>query len=62
MPLKEEMRDNNELKHSIEDGEGLGWALEEYHYEVILDPKLRHLWKDAQEAMNEIMDYLKVNY
>jgi hypothetical protein len=62
MPLKMDMQSNEDLKGTIEVGEGLGWALQEYHPEVIEDPKLKVLWQEAKDAMDAIMDYLGVDY
>jgi len=52
------MVDMENLKQTIDHGEGLGWALDEYHPELIPDKGLQTLWADAREAMDTIRDYL----
>lgn len=54
-------RTNEELKKTIESGEGLGWALEEYDASELEDPDLADLWMEAQGAMDEVREYLEVD-
>lgn len=58
MPLKKQMLTVEELSR-VDDMEGLGWFLDEYHPEQIEDRRLRELWQAARDAMTDVRAFIE---